>query len=300
MVIRPDDRLSDVIDRDPRVLDALLEASPELRGLGNPTTRRVMGRLATMRQIATMAGLEPEIFIRRLNRRLESRASAREARGDGESTSHETTTRKQSMSMDTNAAPAALSGIPEELVHELDVREDLRLGREPFSRIMAARQQIPTGGALRLRAIFEPVPLYAVMANQGFDHWTESLAADDWIVWFYPAGAVAGEAVSKAGSVPEEPARAAQEPSPAAGEAAETEDDEAMVILDVRGMEPPEPMVHTLAALETLPAGATLLQINERVPQFLLPKLEELGFGHQIRIQEEGVVRVFIRRTADR
>ena len=74
---------------------------------------------------------------------------------------------------------------------------------------------------------------------------------------------------------------------------------EDVVILDVRGMEPPEPMAHTLAALETLPAGKTLLQINERVPQFLLPRLSELGFEYTIREQEEGVVRVFIRRSAD-
>ena len=41
-----------------------------------------------------------------------------------------------------------------------------------------------------MRAIFEPVPLYAVMRRQGLAAWTEMHAPDDWTVWFYddPAG----------------------------------------------------------------------------------------------------------------
>jgi hypothetical protein len=58
-------------------------------------------------------------------------------------------------------------------------------------------------------------------------------------------------------------------------------------------------MVRTLAALETLPAGRTLLQINERVPQFLLPRLEELGFTYRVREQDDAVVRIFIRRKGE-
>ena len=74
--------------------------------------------------------------------------------------------------------PAALHAIPQSGIVELDVREDLRNGQEPFSRIMAARRELPEGGALAVRAIFEPAPLYAVMAKQGLAHWTERLAAD--------------------------------------------------------------------------------------------------------------------------
>ena len=286
MVIGPDDRLGDVLARDQRALDVLVGASPELHGLRNPVTRKVMGRLATIRQIANMAGMEPDILIRRLNQALRD-DTPRGSRPVAAAPVVHPDRGKESMSIDTSAAPAALARIPEELIHELDVRPDLREGREPFSRIMAARHEIPEGGALRLRAIFEPVPLYVVMAKQGFDHWTERLADDDWIVWFYPRPSY------------DEPGRpdasVAIDPPPA-----DTAVDagEAVVVLDVRGLEPPEPMVRTLAALETLPRDSTLLQINERVPRFLLPKLAELGFSHEVRVQEEGVVRVFIRRTS--
>ena len=70
-----------------------------------------------------------------------------------------------------------------------------------------------------------------------------------------------------------------------------------VLLLDVRGLEPPEPMVRTLEALETLPRGHTLVQLNVRVPEFLLPRLEERGFAYEIREQSPELVRVFIRRA---
>lgn len=154
--------------------------------------------------------------------------------------------------------PLALQVVEASRIVEADVREELRAGREPFARIMAARREVPPGGALVVRAIFEPAPLYAVMAKQGFLHHTEALAADDWRVWFYPDVAV----------------------------------------LDVRGMEPPEPLAHTLAAIESLADGGTLVQVNVRVPQFLLPKLAERGFTHEIRAVSPDRVHVVIRRAS--
>lgn len=176
--------------------------------------------------------------------------------------------------------PPALAAIARENVVELDVRQDLRNGKEPFGRIMEARARIPAGGALCLRAIFEPVPLYAVLGKQGLAHHTEELAPDDWRVWFWE-------------QVPEE------EPESSSAEAGTGGRGEAdgVTILDVRGLEPPEPMVRTLAALENLPPGGTLVQLNVRVPRFLLPQLEERGFAYEIREQEPDLVRLFIRRA---
>jgi tRNA 2-thiouridine synthesizing protein A len=70
--------------------------------------------------------------------------------------------------------------------------------------------------------------------------------------------------------------------------------------LDVRGLEPPEPMVQTLEALERLPVGKVLVHINTRVPRMLLPKLTERGFSYEIREESPDLVRVFIRRSSIR
>ena len=50
----------------------------------------------------------------------------------------------------------------------LDVREDLRAGREPFPRIMEAVGRLREGEQLRVIAPFEPRPLIGVLAAQGF------------------------------------------------------------------------------------------------------------------------------------
>ena len=153
-------------------------------------------------------------------------------------------------------------------VIELDVREDLRAGREPFSRIMIVVEALRDTDVLHLRAIFEPVPLFRVLGKRGFLHESQAHAADDWSVWFWRS--------ATGGSVSTTPASA----SPRQDDA--PDDDEHTVYLDVRGGTPPEPMMRTLVALEQLERGRTLIQINNRVPQFLLPMLAERGFAWEI------------------
>lgn len=267
MVIRAGDRVASVLDRDERLLEVFIAASPVFERLKNPGMRRTMARLVTVEQAARIARLDPADLLDRLN----DSAGARAGLEAPEPTAEER------MKVTEAGMPLHLSELPLDRLLDLDVREDLRLGREPFSRIMAAKASLPAGGVLRLRATFEPVPLYHVLGKQGFDHWTERLADDDWRVWFF-----------RSASTPD-----AAAPDGCVG-GGESEDDD-VVVLDVRGLEPPEPMVRTLAALEALPAGKTLLQINVRTPQFLLPRLDELGFSHEIR-EQEGVTRVFIRR----
>ncbi len=152
--------------------------------------------------------------------------------------------------------PLALQVVDSEKVVEVDVREELRSGREPFARLMAAQREVEPRGALLVRAIFEPVPLYAVMAKHGFVHHTESPAPDDWMIWFYRD----------------------------------------VTVVDVRDMDPPEPLSYTLAALETLPEGATLVQVNVRVPMMLLPRLEADGYAYDVQKLAEDRVHVFITR----
>ena len=274
MVIRGSDPVGAVLRRDESLIDVFVALSPVFVRLRDPEMGKVMSRLVTVEQAARMAGIDGGELLSRLNARLAGSEVTKDQEGAMERTT-----------MEHDAAsgmPAVLGSLAEESVVEVDVREDLRAGREPFSRIMGALKDLPDGGALALRAIFEPVPLYAVMAKRGLDHYTEQLAADDWKVWFYPAAA-----------------RTQVADRPKAEEHAAPDSDPSVVVLDVRDLEPPEPMVRTLAALESLPAGGTLVQVNVRVPQFLFPRLEERGFTWEIREQSPDLVRVFIRRGAE-
>jgi uncharacterized protein (DUF2249 family) len=265
-VIRPDDRISAVLARDERLLDVLVSTAPAFARLKNPLMRRTMASLVTVQQAAQIAGLDADALVDRLNRALADGGAAPARPPPQASTSSTAPT--------STPVPATLLATPPELLVDLDVREELRAGREPFARIMGAVRDLAPGSVLRLRAIFEPAPLYGVLAKKGLSHFTERIASDDWRVWFFrDAGAPA---------------------APSAPQSAITEGDD-VVILDVRDLEPPEPMVRTFEALETLPRGKTLVQLNVRVPQFLLPKLDERGFSYEIHEQSADLVRVFIR-----
>lgn len=74
-------------------------------------------------------------------------------------------------------------------------------------------------------------------------------------------------------------------------------DDAREVVLDVRGLPPPEPMVLTLERLEKLGADEVLVHINSRVPVYLLPILEERGWQYEVSHLQEKIVQVRIWRS---
>ncbi|GLB57934.1 DUF2249 domain-containing protein [Cytobacillus sp. NCCP-133] len=66
--------------------------------------------------------------------------------------------------------------------------------------------------------------------------------------------------------------------------------------LDNRGLEPPQPMMRTLAALESLPDGEPLSIINDRRPMFLYEQLDELGYQHKTTEQTDGSFLIEIKK----
>lgn len=158
----------------------------------------------------------------------------------------------------------------------LDVRDDIRRGQEPFQRIVATVTGLGPQDVLVLRAPFEPVPLYRVLGRKGFVHRTECRGQDDWWVWF----------TRQPGSDEPEAAAAAVRVDPVT------------ISLDVRGLEPPLPMVRILDCLERLGPSQRLEVVHDRRPVFLYPQLDERGFLHETHEPEPGVVRIVIRPKA--
>jgi TusA-related sulfurtransferase len=70
--------------------------------------------------------------------------------------------------------------------------------------------------------------------------------------------------------------------------------------LDVRGLEPPEPLVRVLAALETIPAGDRLLLKIDCQPLPLYRVLERNGYIHQERPGSDSVfeITIWLRESA--
>lgn len=143
---------------------------------------------------------------------------------------------------------------------DLDVRPILRDDGEPFEQIMTTVAGLQPDQGLRLFTTFKPTPLLHVLGSRGYSHVVREIAHDDWEVLFTPAGQAPGIADAPRGTPDDDDAW----PAPA-------------LCIDNRDLDPPEPMVRTLAALESLKEGEVLSALLCREPMFLLPELAKRG-----------------------
>ena len=68
--------------------------------------------------------------------------------------------------------------------------------------------------------------------------------------------------------------------------------DRSREVLDVRSLGPPEPLAKTLETLADRSDDTVLIQRNDRVPQFLYPKLENRGYAYETVEHDDEVVTV--------
>jgi uncharacterized protein (DUF2249 family) len=165
----------------------------------------------------------------------------------------------------TAPLPAAVSAAGVTIANDLDVRPVLAKGGDPFQLIMKSLTGLDAGKAIRLIVGFEPAPLYAIVRSLGYAWHTER---DGGVVnvWFWRD--------------------AAREPAPPPGAARVPLLDP--VELDVRGLEPPQPMVTILEKLSELGAGAQLIVRHHREPVLLYEKLELRGYAARTTRRPEG------------
>lgn len=142
-----------------------------------------------------------------------------------------------------------------------DARPLLQAGKEPFQAIMQAVTALTPGEALVLYAPFRPVPLFTVMAERGFACSDRELDDGSWEVTFTP---VTAEEMAEAGLSDGSSGAAGAWPEPIAE-------------LDLRDLDPPEPMVRIMETLEELLPGDTLFALLAREPVFLFPELARRG-----------------------
>ena len=276
--IVPADRVFDVLKRNEALVEVFVRHSPHFEKLRNRSMRRIMARLVTVEQASRIAGVPLAALLHDLNDALGLQC--------GTETPFERKPKGNVSGEGTHVHPWHAA------IVELDVRDDLRSGREPFSRIMAVVATMGESDVLLLRTLFEPVPLFDVLTRRGFDHEARMTTPDDWSVWFWrSSSAVALE--------PSPDVKAADVADRTAAPAMDERDPRSLS-LDVRYLEPPEPLTRTLAALETLPDGCTLVQVNVRIPQLLLPLLAERGFDFAVDESQAGVVLVRIWRRPSR
>ena len=69
------------------------------------------------------------------------------------------------------------------------------------------------------------------------------------------------------------------------------------ILIDARGLEPPEPMEKVLQALAQLRPGQTIQLLLHREPFPLYPILAERGYRHETRMAADGSYAILIRQS---
>ena len=152
-------------------------------------------------------------------------------------------------------------------VRLLDVRPLIENGLEPFPAISAAVERLRAGEFLCLRAPFEPVPLYSVMAARGFDSRSRRVVGSDgrpcWEVLFFRRDSGIED-----------------------GESALSE--EGPVTLDLRETAESELRRRVLDTLETLRYDDVLLVLHSHPgANGLVDSLADRGFSHRAEDTEQ-------------
>jgi len=176
-------------------------------------------------------------------------------------------------------------------VVELDVRPHLRKKLEPFQLIMNHVKQLDKNDIFILHATFKPTPLFGVLKMKGLVGKAELAAKEHWIStfvnkknkhWLHEDAEVHSTDEEQDGENALEDVLANDGHQPN------------RIMLDNRGLEPPKPMMRTLAALDRCRPGDEVIIHNDRVPLFLIEELNSLGCPFTVDEQSDGTAKVTI------
>lgn len=172
-------------------------------------------------------------------------------------------------------------------VVELDVRPYLRKKLEPFQVIMDTVKKLEEDSLFVLHATFKPTPLYGVLRTKGLVSKTEKMAKDHWIITFVNKK---NKHLLKDIKGSEEKEHLVRKKTTTSTEPRESKS----IQLDNRGLEPPQPMIRTLSALDRSLPGDVVYIHNDRVPVFLIEELNNLGYPFEVDEQPDGSAKVKI------
>ena len=240
-------KISALIKENKAVIDVIASINSHFKKLKNPVLRRVLAPRVTIADAAKIGGVSVELFLNKLSE------VGFEIDESVKSKPKEEILKEQAVKKDN--------------VISFDVRTIIEGGQDPFKEIMEKIKGIQQNETLEIINSFEPIPLINILKSKGFQCETER-KGDAVYSYFTKLKENKDELISEVKG--------------------ETDPDfdatyknyiGKMEHVDVRHLEMPEPMTTILAKLETLQDGYCLLVDHKKVPQFLLPELENRNYS---------------------
>lgn len=254
MTINANTKIADILKGHPNALEAIIGISPKFNKLRNPLLRRLMASRTSISMASKIGGCSTNDFFDKLQP-LGFIIDRTAAADNGSAPSK---------------MPEFLTNISPDNIIELDVREILESGKDPFNLILENIKRLKLKQILKLINSFEPVPLIQLLEKQGYKTYSEIINTDLVFTYFFN-----DEQVLTSGY---EHRSSDEDWNGVLGRFKE-----ASVTIDVRALEMPLPMLTILDALENLPDGKALYVYHKRIPVFLLPELQERNFEYRIK-----------------
>lgn len=271
MQINENTKISALIKHNEQAIEAIAAINPHFNKLKNPILRKVLAPRVTIADAARIGNCSVQEFFNVLEK-------------IGFIT--ETTSTKIADDAKT-ISPLLLKSIEEKRVITFDVRSILAGGTDPFQQIMQQINQLPEDFSLEIINTFEPTPLIKILTNKGFESMVKT-SNDIVTTWFYKPknqpineNKVTAEPFMKKVSLDE-----LTELQQKWGNHCKE--------IDVRDLEMPLPMVTILNEVAALKEHEAIFVHHKKVPQYLIPELEERNCQLYICEIEEGIVKLLI------
>lgn len=253
-MITKDLKISKLLDDYPGSLDILLKISPHFQKLQNKMLRKALAGRVTIEQAASIARVDLTQLLSELNSLTESNNNNRIPAGQPEIL--------QEKEADVKKKPEYLKSLAPGKIKSFDVRPILDSGKDPLKDIMQFIKELKSDEALLIINSFEPIPLYSMLGDKGFMHWTES-EANSYNVYFYR------EKEGPVSVLTDQPRNSGD---------IDIYDFENIIDLDVHDLPAPEPMIKILENLTRIEVNTVMRVFHHREPVLLYPKLEERGY----------------------
>jgi hypothetical protein len=267
MYINENTKISTLISFNPKSIDAIVSISNNFNKLKIPLLRKVLASRVSIKQAAKIGGSSVDEFYTKL---IPLGFTIKENSNNSSKNPIEPSSQH-------------FQEINEEDVVDLDVREMLKEGRDPFNVIMNALSKLSSDSVLKIINTFEPTPLISILSKKGYVHNTIIIEKQLVHTYFKKDGATifdTKEIIDSTSS--EEITKVLKSFGTNIKE------------LDVSHLEMPLPMAMILNELPSLPIDYVLLVNHKKVPKFLFPELAERGYQWRIQIISEDNVKLFI------
>lgn len=252
MVINSKTRISKLIEHNIETIEVISSINKHFRKLRNPFLRKALAPRVSIADAARIGGVPVCVMIDKLKEigfKTDDDCGCETA-----------------LPKDKYRLSKKDFDMRKETIVELDVRPILEGGTDPFEAIMAKLKTMNERHTLLIINTFEPIPLLNILKKKGYAYETER--PENGVVHTYlekydgEAKEVGDEATT----------------SELSFELAEQKFAGKMKEVDVRDLEMPMPMVTILEEIESIGEDRALYVHHKKLPQYLIPELEDRGY----------------------